>query len=413
MLKITELLRLFTAYILALGLAAAMATAGAAQDFIPPPPASADSVAPILPLLSDQAPNPGMPVLDPSAAAPTAATAPPEQAPGTAAPSPEFIGKNNEEREPGDMMDFGGRGGMEGLGFGSGGGMFPADSFRYSAIWFPNVPVHGQPGDFQMIGQDLSFSHPLWRDPLDALSLSGGVRNRLIETDAILPDTGQAIPSDLWSVHLGLRYNRQLENGWLAGGGVSIGSASDHPFATIREMNVGVNGMLRIPQGEHNAWLLSLMYSPTGQLNFPVPGIAYSWNPSPQFHANIGLPLQVTWRPADDWQFQASYMLISTIHAKAQYRLTKRLSAFAAYDWSNEAYSLLDRPEENDRFFIYDQRVSMGLQMVLLRHWTASLSSGFVFDRYLFEGTSFFGSSANRVNLGAGPFVSLNLGARY
>ena len=58
-----------------------------------------------------------------------------------------------------------------------------------------------------------------------------------------------------------------------------------------------------------------------GELNFPVPGVAFSWNPSPQFHANIGLPLMVMWRPTDDWQFQASYMLIRTIHIKAQYRL--------------------------------------------------------------------------------------------
>ena len=81
-------------------------------------------------------------------------------------------------------------------------------------------------------------------------------------------------------------------------------------------MNVGINAMLRIPQGEHNAWLFTLTYSPTGELNFPVPGVAFSWNPSPQFHANIGLPLMVMWRPTDDWQFQASYMLIRTIHVK-------------------------------------------------------------------------------------------------
>ena len=128
----------------------------------------------------------------------------------------------------------------------------------------------------------------------------------------------------------------------------------------------------------------------------------------------IGLPFQVTWRPSEQWQFQASYMLIHTIHLKAQYRFTERLIGFAAYDWSNEAYALLDRPEENDRFFIYDQRVSMGLQARLFGKWTASLAAGFVFDRYMFEGTSLFSSgSSDRVNLGDGPFVSLNLGTRF
>jgi len=293
------------------------------------------------------------------------------------------------------------------------GGLHPRDSFRYGAAWFPTVGVHGQAADFEMLSEDLSFSHPLWSNAWSAWSLSGGVRNRLIDTEAVLPDTGQAVPADLWSVNLGLRYTRQLDNGWTTGGGVSIGSASDHPFWSIGEMNVGMNAMLRVPQNEHDAWIFSLMYAPTGELNFPLPGIAYSYNPSPQFHANIGLPLQVMWRPSEDWQFQASYMLLRTVHVKAQYRLTDWLSAVAAYDWSNEAYSLVDRPESNDRFFIYDQRVSMGLQVAAMRRWTASLSAGYLFDRYLFEGTSFSPNSSNAVNLGAGPFAAMNFGARF
>ena len=294
---------------------------------------------------------------------PPAAAAGPEQPPVATGPGPNSQGNSNDAWLPDDMMGFGGMGGMGAGGFG--GGMNPSDSFRYSVLWFPKVPVQGQATDLQMVGENLSFTHPLWKDSLNALSLSGGVRNELIETDAILPDTGQPLPSELWGVNLGLRYNRQLEDGWITGGGVSIGSASDHPFATIHEMNVGMNAMLRIPQGEHNAWLFTLAYSPMGELNFPVPGVAFSYNPSPQFHANIGLPLMVMWRPTDDWQFQASYMLLRTIHIKAQYRFTDSLRAFAAYDWSNESYSLLDRPELNDRFFIYDQRASMGLQVSL------------------------------------------------
>ncbi|MGO9115149.1 MAG: hypothetical protein ACLP9L_38545 [Thermoguttaceae bacterium] len=335
----------------------------------------------------------------------------PEQPTVPAGPIPDSQGKSNDAWLPDDMMGFGGMGGMDGMGGFR--GMNPADTFRDTVMWFPTVPVQGQSTDFQMVGENLSFTHPLWKDSLNALSLTGAVRNELIETDAILPDTGQPVPSDLWGVNVGLRYNRQLSDGWITGGGVSIGSASDHPFATIHEMNVGMNAMLRIPQGEHNAWLFTLAYSPMGELNFPVPGVAFSWNPSPQFHANIGLPLMVMWRPTDDWQFQASYMLIRTIHVKAQYRLTESLRAFAAYDWSNESYSLLDRPDLNDRFFIYDQRVSLGLQTPIYQHWTASVSGGFVFDRYMFEGTSSSSSSSDRVDLGNGPFAALNLGARY
>ena len=397
-----------------------MATALKAQDFTPPPGPTANGGAPSSPLPNQQlpsdtppygfaAPPPGS-IPPPTPVTPPPATVLPEQPPVTATPSPDLLEKSNGEGEFGDTgFGFGERGGMGGLG----GGMHPVDSLRYSAIWFPSVPVQGQPTNFQMVGQDLSFTHPLWVDPLNALSFTGGVRSRLIDTDAVLPDSGQPIPSELWDVNLGLRYARQLDDGWIAGGVVSLGSASDHPFAGIHEMYVGMNAMLRIPQGEHNAWLFSLMYSPTSELNFPVPGVAFSWNPSPEFHANIGLPLQVVWRPTEDWQFQASYMLITNVHLKAQYRITKHFRAFAAYDWSNQAYALLERPEDNDRFFMYDQRMSLGLQASLSRHWTASLAGGYVFDRYMFEGKSFATNDSGIVNLGAGPFVSLNLGARF
>jgi hypothetical protein len=160
--------------------------------------------------------------------------------------------------------------------------------------------------------------------------------------------------------------------------------------------------------------LFTVMYAPTSELNFPVPGVAFSYNPSPEFHANIGLPLMVSWRPTEQLQFQASYMLLRTVHVKATWRFAPRLSAFAAYDYCNEAYSLLDRPEENDRFFMYDQRVSMGLQSAFTRHWTASLSAGYVFSRYAFEGTSSTSSSEfDRLDFGNGPFLSVNIGARY
>jgi hypothetical protein len=391
----------------------------AAGFFAPQNPAPASLVPPNQPPSFSPGPIPqnqplgmGEPVGQPVIGSLPAAVILPQQSPMPAGPTPDSDGKSKDPWLPDDMVGFGGMGGMGQAG-GFRGGMNPTDSFRYSILWFPTVPVKDQPTDLQMIGENLSFTHPLWKDSLNAFSLTGGVRNELLRTDAILPNTGQPLPSDLWGASLGLHYSRQLEDGWITGGGLSIGSASDHPFASIREMNFGMNAMLRIPQGEHDAWLFTLAYSPMGELNFPVPGVAYSWNPAPEFHANLGLPLMVMWRPTDDWQIQASYMLIRTVHIKSQYRLAQRLWAFAAYDWSNESYILLDRPDLNDRFFIYDQRVSIGLQTPLWQNWSASVSSGLVFDRYMFEGTSSAGNSSDRVNLGSGPFGALNLSARF
>lgn len=342
----------------------------------------------------------------PSVALPPATGPAPDLAlPGAAVPD-QAKGRDAFDSGMGGMGGFGGMGGAGGM-------LLPVDSVRYATTWLPSVPVQGQAADWQAVSQDLRFSHPLWSGDAGLLSVTGGVGNESIQTEAILPDTSQPYPAELWKVSMGLQYGTRLWNDWIAGGGVNVGSASDHPFAGIAETNVGANAMLAVPQGEHNAWLFFLAYSPTNELNFPIPMVAFNYNPSPEFHALIGLPFQVTWRPNEQWQFEASYMLIHTIHAKALYRFTKDLGAFAAYDWSNEAYTLLDRPDDKDRFFIYDQRVSLGLQARFYRAWTASASAGYVFDRYSFQGTSFAATQVDYVSLGNGPFAALNLGVRF
>ena len=285
--------------------------------------------------------------------------------------------------------------------------------FRYSAIWFPSRPVEGQNANWGLVGQDLSFMHSLWTDQADALMFTAGVSNRLIETDAIMPDSGQPYPSELWNAHVGLMYRRQFDNGWIAGGGVSFGSASDHPFASIHEMEIGMNAMLRIPQGEHNAWVFTLMYSPMSEIAFPIPGVAFSWNPSDEFHMNVGLPFQVTYKPTKQWLYTAMYMPIHTIHVKAKYLFGERLGAFVAYDWSSEVYELADRVVDNERFFMYDERATVGLEASLAKFATATVMGGYAFNRYSYQATSWNSTELDRVNVDPGPFVAAQLIIRY
>jgi hypothetical protein len=131
----------------------------------------------------------------------------------------------------------------------------------YRATWFPDEPVAGQPTHLGYVEQNLSFSFPLWQDATDELSAAVHVCNELFDTHAILPDTLQPFPEELWNIHLSTTYRHLFDNGWIGGGTVSVGSASDKPFDSIKEMTAGINAFLRVPQGEHNAWLFSLAYS--------------------------------------------------------------------------------------------------------------------------------------------------------
>jgi hypothetical protein len=170
---------------------------------------------------------------------------------------------------------------------------------------------------------------------------------------------------------------------------------------------------LRVPSGDHNAWLFSLSYSATSELPIPIPGVAYVWQAADNLVLNIGLPFMALYRPTEDVTLELSYMLLTTVHARATYRLCKPLRIYAGYDWNNESYLPVDRPSENDRLFYFDQKLTAGMRAILSRNVSLDLSGGYVFDRYYFEGHSITDSHKNRIDVGAGPFVSLQCAVRW
>lgn len=284
----------------------------------------------------------------------------------------------------------------------------------YRVTWLPPQPVTGQSTNLGYVQQDFSLSFPLWQCSTDEWLASASLRNEIVQTHAILPDTRQPFPDDLWSVRFSTTYRHLFENGWITGGTVSVGSASDKPFHSIDEMTAGINAFLRVPQGEHNAWLFSLSYSPVSELPYPIPGVAFLWQPSENFRANIGLPFQVMWRPVDDLTLDVSYMLLTTFHARATYRLCRPLRVYVAYATENEAFLLADRVDSNDRFFNVDQRLAAGVQYNFSPNAALDLSSGYLFDHHFFEGKNITsGNNFNRVDVGDAPFVALQVRIRW
>lgn len=255
---------------------------------------------------------------------------------------------------------------------------------------------------------------PLCASACDEWSVSAHIRAEIFDTGAILPNTLQPFPDELWNVRFSTTYRHLFENNWIAGGSVSFGSASDKPFNSIHELTAGVNAFLRIPSCEHNAWLFTLSYSANSELPFPIPGVAYLWQPSDNFRMNIGLPFALMWRPVDDLTLDFSYMLLRTIHARAAYRVCPPFRVYVGFDWANEAYFLADRPDDKDRFFYYYKRVSAGVLYRLGPSASMDFSSGFEFDREYFESQhSTSGSGFNRVDVGNGPFIALRFQWRF
>jgi hypothetical protein len=286
----------------------------------------------------------------------------------------------------------------------------------YRAADFFSAPVKNQDTTLGYLEQDFSLLTPIWQCPTDELSGTVRVADQAYFTHAVLPDTQQRFPSELWNVQMGSNYRHLFDNGWIAGGGASVGSASDKPFHGLSEMSVSANASLRVPTGERNAWIFSLNMSSNSQvLPFvPIPGVAYLYVPGPSFQALIGFPFaSATWRPTDELTLQATYALLTTFHGRAYYRLAPQLSAYAGIDFENQNWYRVGRVATNDRFFYYDDRLSSGLQWFLSRRAVFDVSAGYVFDRFYFEGTSSTSQNFNHIDVGAGAFVAAAVRMRF
>ncbi|MGL4549785.1 MAG: DUF6268 family outer membrane beta-barrel protein, partial [Gemmataceae bacterium] len=290
---------------------------------------------------------------------------------------------------------------------GKGGGMPGAE-----VTWYPSQRVAGQAGGLSLSQERASAAFPLWKDGETMLLGNASVGHWGLGTDAVLPRSATAFPSDLWNVSLGLTAMHKFENGWTFGGGVSGGSASDRPFGGIDELNANVNAFLRVPWGERDSWMFGLMYSPLGQLPFPVPMVSYAWNPSEAFSMNLGLPLSVKWRPAEDVTLEASYMILTNVRARATWGPDGGLQLYTGFDWTNQGHHLYGRPQD-ERFFYEEKRLSAGARVGAAEGFTLDVSAGYAFDRIFREGDGFGGAGGSRVEVGAGPFVAGRLSLRW
>ena len=277
--------------------------------------------------------------------------------------------------------------------------------FALGGFWAPKVDVEGQATTLAMNGQYARASLPLVK-PVEGEGLWIGIAkvDRLeLATSAVLPDSGLDVPNQLWSVQTGAMHMRPLASGSTVGGTMMFGSASDRPYAATRDLTLTAIGFWNRPaKNERDDWNFSIFYSPTSQLPYPLPGIAYVWRPNETLEAKIGLPPALDYRPNEDWHFSAAYMPLTNFDARVRRHLSDDLSLLAYYRTNNETYFLADRLEDDQRFFVFDQRAAVGLEQSLMGGFSLEMTAAYLFDRQLFQGTSFTDDRTDEVEFDPG-----------
>ena len=293
------------------------------------------------------------------------------------------------------------------------GKVMPRAEYRFS--FWPERPVVGQSTDFSVTQHRVTFTTPLVQDARDEWSLGGRVRLDEFDTHAHLPDTGGRLPTELWDIRLEPGYRHRFDNGWVASGNVSVGSASDKPFASEDELVVRAMGFLRVPQGERNAWLFTLNYTNYSEFfgGFPVPGIDFLYSPNDDFTLVFGFPFTyLEWKPFEKLTLQMSYTPVRTVKAKVTYEVFRPLRVYAGFDWDDDWYLRADRTRTNDRLFYYEKRLTGGIRFDL-RHVGFEVSGGYAFDRFYFEAEKYRDRNNNRIDIHSGPFVIGKISLRF
>lgn len=273
----------------------------------------------------------------------------------------------------------------------------------------PRATLQNQSSTLQVRGQGFALGLPVSVGPNGIWILNTRVEHNAFETDATLPGSPQPFPDELWNINLGLMHIHPLDNGWTAGGMVGIGSASNKPFASIREMNANLLAFLNIPTRERDAWNFSLFYSPLGQLAFPIPGIAYAWRPSEQFQMSIGLPFSFTYRPTDAISFNLNCLPLTNGSATVCWTPSDFWTVYGGYQTHSQGYELADRVDTQERFFDFDQRLNLGVRRTLGAGFALDCSAAYLFDRSYFRSDSFFGDGAKRLRVDPGAQLMLKL----
>ncbi len=310
--------------------------------------------------------------------------------------------RNENSRERRASSEPGGPGGSGGIGGAS-------SEPGVTIAWHPAASVANQNEKLWILRSGLSVEAPVWSERNDAISASFSIDHTHFSGSARLPDTKRIFPSDLWNVQAGLQHMHQFSSGSTSMLLLDIGSASDKPFNSAREINYMVGGIFDKPtKNGRDSWRFGALYSPLASLNFPIPLVAYQWNPTERFHMSIGLPFSINWQATDKLNLDVSYNP-GGVDGVATYQWSERLRIYGGYQEASDQYYLTDRVDKReDAFFAVEQRVVIGLRRDFLQNFTLDINAGYAFDRYYGEGED-QQDLHDRVELEASAFLGARL----
>jgi hypothetical protein len=284
----------------------------------------------------------------------------------------------------------------------------------YKLSYYTEQDVKQQDTSLSLFQHNLLGLAPLAnKTNMSDLAVLGTFEMKDMKTNAFLGNTGIRLPNELYNLRFGPAYRYKFKNGWTAGIGVILGSASDKLFHSKNELSLQSDIFVRIPAAEDNSWVFFIDYNTNREFwrNIPIPGAAYWFKSSDKFQAMIGAPVaSIKFKPFERLTCEATYIMVRDIEAKISYDIASQFYIYGGFNWNNELYARADRERNQDRIFYYEKLLLAGAHWQAFKYIGIDLTAGYSFDRFFFEGEKYDNKDDNETEIENGPFVTLRAG---
>lgn len=186
----------------------------------------------------------------------------------------------------------------------------------------------------------------------------------------------------------------------------AVGSASDRPFFSDRELVYTLSGFYAPKASVESTWAYGVFISNNNSIAsyLPIPGIMYIYKKG-NFSGMVGVPMMtVQWTPSSKLVLSASYF-ITNFRLSAAYLVRDATQLGLGFQINQQTFLRSDRDNLQERIFYNEKRVYLGFKQGLSRSLALELQAGTSFDRRLKEGRRFNNTKWER-DLGRSIFAS-------
>lgn len=209
--------------------------------------------------------------------------------------------------------------------------------------------------------------------------------------------------NDLHSVQYGFVWAHEGEdkNTWGVSG--NYGSASDKPFDSADVSSFDLTLTRKISKTATSSWIYFLNYSNNRTIlnNIPLPGFAYTFMEEDKTSGGvIGLPfVSYWWRPTQRVFISALYFVPAKLNLQAGYMLWGPFQLNARLEHGQQTFFRAGRSDKKEQIYYETSKAAVSIKTFLGKDTFFDLEYARIFNRSLYDGTSAFKATSERLRM--------------